>query len=109
MILRSQLHKSRFRFRIHYPIIGKPDIVFPSKKIAIFIHGCFWHKHGCNNSVTPKTNKKFWIEKLDKNIQRDKEVKFKLKKSKWKVKIIWECEIENSVEKITSDLIHFLE
>lgn len=99
MILRSQLHRSGFRFRIHYPITGKPDIVFPSRKIAIFVHGCFWHQHGCKNSVYPKTKKKFWKDKLEKNILRDKEVRAELKKDEWIVKIVWECEIEEDIQK----------
>lgn len=93
---------------MHYPLAGKPDIVFPSKKIAIFIHGCFWHQHGCNNSVYPKTNKKFWKEKLEKNIQRDEEIKVKLKKDKWIVKTVWECEIEKDIQKVINTLNTFL-
>lgn len=108
MKLRIQLHKSGFRYRIHYPITGKPDIVFPKKRIAIFIHGCFWHQHGCNNSVIPKTNTNFWKEKLNKNILRDKEVVLKLKKERWISKIVWECEIEDKLKKTFDDLAGFL-
>lgn len=108
MILRTILHKSGFRFRIHYPIYGKPDIVFPKNRIAIFINGCFWHQHGCKNSVVPKTNTEFWTEKLSKNIERDKLVSSRLKNDKWIQKIIWECRIEKNPVKITKGLIEFL-
>lgn len=95
MILRRFLHRSGYRYRVNYTLFGKPDIVFPKKKIAIFVHGCFWHKHGCKNSVTPKTNTKFWKEKLGQNISRDGKVRQILLKGGWKVLIVWECEIEN--------------
>lgn len=95
MILRRYLHRSGYHYRVNYPLFGKPDIVFPRQKVVIFVHGCFWHKHGCKNSVTPKTNTYFWRNKLNQNIKRDKAVKDKLKKEGWKVLIVWECEIEN--------------
>lgn len=82
--------------------------MFPSKKIAIFIHGCFWHQHGCKNSVYPKTHKKFWKNKLERNILRDKIVKTELKKDKWIVTTLWECEIEKSVENVFANLVHLL-
>lgn len=104
MILRTILHKSGFRYRIHYPVYGKPDIIFPKKKIAIFVHGCFWHRHGCKNSVIPKTNTRFWKEKLSKNIERDRVVAERLKSDKWIQKIIWECEIEKDCRKVVRDL-----
>lgn len=108
MTLRKYLHKSGFRYRIHYLAFGKPDIVFPKSKIAIFIHGCFWHRHGCKNSVIPKTNTSFWKQKLDENILRDKEVSTKLKANKWITKIIWECELENDFNNTVERLADFL-
>ena len=108
MILRKFLHKSGFRYRIHYPVLGKPDIAFPKKRVAIFVHGCFWHQHGCNNSVIPKTNTKFWKNKLMKNIKRDSDVIERLAKEKWITKIFWECELENDFNNTSGSLIKFL-
>jgi len=93
--LRKLLFAHRLRgYRIHYRLVGKPDIVFSKRKIAIFIDGCFWHK--CLKCfVKPSTNKKFWREKIDSNVVRDKVVSAKLKKDGWKVLRIWEHEINN--------------
>lgn len=60
------------------------------------MHGCFWHRHGCKNSVIPKTNTEFWKDKLFKNIERDRIVAVRLKNDKWVRKVIWECEIEKN-------------
>lgn len=108
MTLRKILHKSGFRYRVNYPLFGKPDIVFPKKKISIFVHGCFWHQHGCKNSVIPKTNNYFWKEKLNKNVLRDKKVAKELKRKQWTCKIIWECEIEDKFQNTTAVLVDFL-
>lgn len=107
-ILRTSLYKQGFRYRIHFPIFGKPDIVFPKNKIAIFIHGCFWHQHGCKNSTIPKTNIIFWKSKLLGNVKRDEITLKKIKKMGWKAKIIWECEIENNFLKTLKNLVAFL-
>jgi len=81
-------------YRLHYRLPGKPDIVFPKSRIAIFIDGCFWHK--CPKCfVKPVTKRKFWEKKIDSNIKRDKIVNRELKKNKWKVLRIWEHEIKN--------------
>jgi DNA mismatch endonuclease (patch repair protein) len=106
--LRKVLFLNGFRYRINYNILGKPDIAFPKAKIAIFIHGCFWHRHGCENSVVPKTNRSFWLKKFNSNTKRDILVEKFLKKEKWKVIIIWECELDNNFNKVTSKLIHLL-
>ncbi|MBU1032032.1 very short patch repair endonuclease, partial [Patescibacteria group bacterium] len=105
LILRRYLHKSGFRYRVNYPLFGKPDLVFPKKKIAIFVHGCFWHQHGCKNSVIPKTNNAFWKEKLNKNVSRDKKVAKELKGKQWICKTIWECEIEDKLQNTTTMLV----
>lgn len=73
-IVRSLLHTMGYRFRLHRTDLpGKPDIVLPKYKIAIFVHGCFWHRHtGCKNATMPKTNTDFWEKKLSKNVARDR-------------------------------------
>jgi len=108
LIVRKFLYKKGFRFRVNYRLEGKPDIVFPGRRIVIFINGCFWHKHGCNNSVMPKTNIKFWKNKLDGNIKRDKKVQNILEKECWTVYKIWECELEEKNSKTLNDLETFL-
>ncbi len=95
LLLRKTLSGAGIRgYRLQYKIIGKPDIVFPKKKIAIFIDGCFWHK--CPKCfISPGTNKGFWKKKVDSNIQRDKTVNLKLKEMRWAVLRIWEHDISN--------------
>lgn len=106
--VRKFLHSLGFRFRIHLSIEGKPDIVFTKSKKIIFIHGCFWHKHGCKNSVMPKSNMEFWEKKLNSNVERDKKNKENLQNNGWEIKVIWECEIEENFNLVKEDLINFL-
>lgn len=81
-------------YRINYKLKGKPDVVFPKQKLAVFVDGCFWHK--CPKCfVEPRTNKVFWKEKINSNIKRDKDVNKQLKKMGWKIIRIWEHEIKN--------------
>ena len=96
--VRSYLHRKGLRFRLHVKNLpGKPDIVMPKYKTIIFVHGCFWHRHNCcMGNKTPKHNSKFWKEKFQKNIMRDKRTKHALEQLGWNVLIIWECEIESS-------------
>ena len=95
--VRSLLHKMGYRFRLHRKDLpGKPDIVLPKYKTVIFVHGCFWHRHeNCKYASIPKTNTEFWLDKLNKNVERDKKNQAELKKLGWKVIVIWECEIIN--------------
>ncbi len=95
MLVRSYLHKQGFRFRLHdKKLPGKPDIVLPKYKTVIFVNGCFWHGHkGCKYFVVPKTRTKWWLEKINGNIERDKKAKRALKKLGWKVINIWQCRI----------------
>ncbi len=93
--VRKFLYSKGLRYRLHSVLPGIPDIVFASRRIAVFVHGCFWHMHGCKNSVMPKTNRKFWQNKLTGNLKRDKSNTGKLKKLGWKVLTIWECELDN--------------
>ena len=111
MILRAQLFKQGFRFRIHRKDLpGKPDIVLPKYKAVIFVNGCFWHYHkNCKEGRIPSTHSKFWRDKLNRNIIRDEANVKALEKENWKVFVIWECEIEkqfeNTIKKLTAKLI----
>lgn len=107
MILRSELFRKGFRFRVHQKDLpGKPDIVLPKYRTAIFVHGCFWHYHkDCREGRIPSTNSKFWTEKLQRNINKDEANIKALRKDKWKVQVIWECDIEKNLEKTMKKLI----
>lgn len=83
-------------WRRNYPLIGKPDFVFPEFKIALFADGCFWHGHNCRNTH-PKQNASFWEEKRERNIKRDQEVTAKLIQKGWLVIRVWECEIQKGI------------
>jgi len=91
LILRQRLWAAGHRYRIHYKILGKPDIVFPKQKIAIFCDGDFWH--GKNYKKEKKNYKKFWLDKIASNIKRDKKVNRELKKNHWKVVRFWKTDI----------------
>ena len=107
IILRSSLFKQGFRFKIHEKSLpGKPDIVLPKYKTAIFVHGCFWHYHkDCKEGRIPSTNSKFWKEKLEKNIANDEEHIKTLKSNGWNVIVVWECEIEKQLMKTLERII----
>lgn len=107
LILRSQLFRHGFRFRIHQKNLpGKPDIVLPKYKTVIFVHGCFWHYHKeCQEGRIPSTNSKFWKEKLLKNVEKDERHIKALQELEWKVIVVWECEIEKNTEQTLEKLI----
>ena len=83
-------------WRRNYTLFGKPDFVFPKKKIAVFADGCFWHGHDCRNTLSEQ-NKQYWIKKRDRNTKRDQEVTKSLIEKDWNVIRIWECEIKNGL------------
>ncbi|OQX22701.1 MAG: very short patch repair endonuclease [Candidatus Altiarchaeales archaeon A3] len=103
--IRKQLYKKGIRgYRVHYKLFGKPDIVFPAKKIVIFIDGCFWHK--CPKCfIESETRKEFWMKKIEGNVDRDHKVKVKLKKEGWTVLRYWEHEIKKSPEQVALKII----
>ncbi len=94
MIVRRAAHALGYRFRLHRKDLpGRPDLVFPSRRAVIFVHGCFWHRHpGCRMASTPKTRVEFWSAKFDRNVQRDAAVIDALEAAGWRVLVIWECE-----------------
>lgn len=95
LLVRRMLWTMGYRYRLHrVDLPGKPDIVFPSKKKIIFIHGCFWHQHGdtCPDSHLPKSNQNYWLQKLRRNQTRDQDVLRALSAAGWNVLVVWECE-----------------
>jgi DNA mismatch endonuclease (patch repair protein) len=95
MLLRKRLHHLGFRYRLHdKKLPGSPDLVLKKYQAVIFVHGCFWHRHGCKLSTSPSTRKEFWKDKFKKNIDRDKNNIEKLLQSGWRILIIWQCAIK---------------
>lgn len=104
-IVRSVLHRLGYRFRLHPKgLPGRPDIVLPKYRTAIFVHGCFWHRHlGCRFAYTPKSRHEFWLKKFDENVARDERARHALAEAGWNVMVIWECEVDKS-ELFAADL-----
>ena len=96
VMVRKYLWASGFRYRLNHPRLpGKPDIVLLRYRTCIFINGCFWHGHeGCPHYTIPKTNAEFWVKKMQRNRQRDEEVKKKLAEMGWHSVTLWECELK---------------
>ena len=93
MVVRRFLHARGLRFRLHaVGLPGKPDLVFKKYNCVVFVHGCFWHHHGCGNSVWPKTRREFWRAKIMGNVRRDRRTTKMLTHLGWRVFDIWECE-----------------
>ena len=108
--VRKELFRLGFRFRKNVKVLpGKPDIVLPKYKTAVFIHGCFWHRHkGCKDATTPKTRTDFWIGKFQKNVEIDLKHYDELSNAGWRVYILWECDIERRFEQAIDNLVKFL-
>lgn len=104
-IVRSAIHRLGLRFRLHRKDLpGTPDIVLPKHRTALFVHGCFWHRHkGCKKATIPKSNTDFWCTKFERNVQRDKEDCRALKRLGWNVVTVWQCEVP-SIEKASEIL-----
>lgn len=111
LVLRKALFARGFRYRVNVPNLpGKPDIVLPKYQTVIFLHGCFWHRHeGCKYAYTPKTNIKFWIDKITSNAERDNVNLQKLIALGWSVITVWECEIRHAHKHNLTPLIDRVE
>ena len=95
MILRRGLHARGFRYRLHdRRLPGSPDLVFPGRRAVIFIHGCFWHGHGCHMFRLPATRREFWEAKIEGNCARDEAAETALLADGWRVLTIWECALK---------------
>jgi DNA mismatch endonuclease (patch repair protein) len=95
--VRSFLHRSGLRFRIHSRSLpGKPDLVLPRWRAVVFVNGCFWHRHrGCPKAYTPKSNRRFWMAKFHENVARDAAAASALRRAGWRVFTIWECQVSS--------------
>ena len=94
MIVRQLLHAHGYRYRLHYRTLpGKPDLAFPGRKKAIFVHGCFWHGHGCKIGKAPKSRLDYWLPKLEANIARDRKKTDAIHALGWETLTVWQCEL----------------
>jgi DNA mismatch endonuclease (patch repair protein) len=99
--LRRALWAAGLRYRLRYKLPGKPDLVFPTRRLAIFVDGCFWH--GCPLHATyPKANQQFWRDKLAETIRRDQRVNATLREQSWQVLRFWEHEVEHELDRVVA-------
>ncbi len=103
--LRKALHRAGFRYRLHAAKLpGRPDIVLASRRAAIFVHGCFWHRHeGCHWCTTPASNVEFWRSKFERNVERDRQVVEALRALGWRTGIVWECGLRRPFAETTTE------
>jgi DNA mismatch endonuclease (patch repair protein) len=99
LLLRRLLHQSGYRYRLHSKSLpGKPDISFPRRRKAIFVHGCFWHGHGCAKGRPPKSRSDYWAPKLQANKERDERHTARLADLGWSSIVVWQCELQDPEE-----------
>ncbi|MCW2390903.1 DNA mismatch endonuclease (patch repair protein) [Sphingobium sp. B1D7B] len=95
LLIRKALHAAGLRYRLHAKQLpGKPDLVFPRHKAAVFVHGCFWHQHDCHLFKWPATRVDFWREKIGRNVANDERVTGALLDAGWRVATVWECALK---------------
>lgn len=113
MLLRRGLHSRGFRFRLHRrDLPGTPDLVFVALRAVIFVHGCFWHGHGCRKSMLPTTRTEFWSSKIQANQVRDQLALQRLHSAGWRTLVVWECRIarnKDSAEEVLEEVSDWLD
>jgi DNA mismatch endonuclease (patch repair protein) len=106
--VRKLIYSLGYRYRLHAKTLpGRPDLVFAGRKKVIFVHGCFWHCHGCKKGQPPKSNLDYWSPKLQENINRDNKNVLELEAAGWEVLIVWQCEIKD-IDNIERKVVSFL-
>lgn len=110
MIVRQVVHAMGYRFRLHRrDLPGAPDLVFPSRRKVIFVHGCFWHRHDCpDGRKIPRSKPEYWVPKLERNKQRDKASVAQLEKLGWKALALWECQLKD-LDQLRGAITRFLQ
>lgn len=105
MAVRRRVHAAGFRFRLHHRgLSGRPDLVFPRYRLAVFVHGCFWHGHECHRGNRPRSNTGYWGPKIEGNKARDRQNVILLEQAAWEVVIIRECTLHNDTEHLIGRL-----
>ena len=109
--LRSLLHRSGYRFRLHDPKLpGHPDVVLPKYHAVVFVHGCYWHRHiACPKATTPKSRTEFWQSKFNATVERDQRKAAELARLGWRVITVWECDLEKEPEAVIDSISQALE
>ena len=108
MRVRRLVHGMGFRYRLHVNSLpGHPDLVFRSRRKVIFVHGCFWHQHGCRQYRMPRTKRDFWEPKLASHVERDKVALARLEHDGWEVLVVWECQMKD-MEQLKLRIAEFL-
>ncbi|MES2443975.1 MAG: DNA mismatch endonuclease Vsr [Pseudomonadota bacterium] len=99
IILRKALHRAGFRFRLHAKDLpGRPDVVLSSRRVVVFVQGCFWHRHaGCHWCSTPASNFEFWEAKFARNVERDRNTVQVLSEMGWRTAVVWECGLRKTL------------
>ncbi|MEM8872938.1 MAG: DNA mismatch endonuclease Vsr [Planctomycetota bacterium] len=110
MVVRRLIHRMGFRYRLHRrDLPGKPDLVFPSRRKVVFVHGCFWHRHACPaGRRTPKSRREFWLNKLESNRRRDQRNRRRLNRLGWSAMVIWECQLRD-LDRVRRRVASFLD
>ncbi|MEI9898927.1 MAG: very short patch repair endonuclease [Hyphomicrobium sp.] len=99
--VRRVVHAAGYRFRLHHTNIpGRPDLVLPRFKVAVFVHGCFWHGHTCIRGKRPTSNTEFWNAKIEGNIARDQRTTAAVKAAGWKHVVVWECSLARDTQRL---------
>ena len=111
ILLRKALWAKGVRgYRLHYKRMpGQPDLVFVSKKLAVFVHGCFWHRCSKCGYTLPKTNSLYWKSKFSRNVERDKRHARELRKMGWRVLVAWECDVRRSPDRVSERIVRRLD
>ena len=108
LLIRRKLHALGYRFRVHgRGLPGRPDLVFNGRRAVVFVHGCFWHRHGCRKTYVPKSRRQFWRNKFAENQARDERNRTLLLRDGWRIFVAWECEIDSD-ETLLHRLVAFL-
>lgn len=111
LVVRRLVHAMGYRYRLHAgDLPGKPDLVLPRHGKVIFVHGCFWHRHGCRSGRSmPASRAEYWLQKFERNVRRDRSIRRKLRRLGWSVLVVWECQTRRAKrESLQRRLLQFL-
>lgn len=110
LVLRRGLHRRGLRYRLYREDLpGRPDLVFPTSRAIVLVHGCFWHLHACPRFKWPETRKEFWQEKIKRNHERDRATVQDLKEAGWRVQVVWECALRGTGRRKIEEVLDLCE